>query len=90
MTHPPLSIHDFDYELPAELIARYPAPERTQSRLLCLDKDTGQIAHHSFSAILSFIQPGDLLILNNFKQYQSHSGTFVCPEEYRGQSRDFD
>lgn len=67
MTHSPLSIHDFDYELPAELIARYPAPERTQSRLLCLDKDTGQIAHHSFSAILSFIQPGDLLILNNTK-----------------------
>lgn len=67
MTNRPLSLNDFDYQLPAELIARYPMPQRTQSRLLCLDRQTGQMMHRHFPDILSGIHPGDLLVLNNTK-----------------------
>lgn len=55
---------DFNYHLPSELIALYPAKERTQSRLLCLDKK-GQIQHQHFYDVLALLNPGDLLVLNN-------------------------
>lgn len=58
---------EFSFELPEEQIARYPAKERTASRLLVLHKQTGAIKDHVFSAIHEYIQPGDLLILNNSK-----------------------
>jgi len=57
---------DFDYDLPDELIARFPEPERTASRLLHVDA-AGQCQHRQFSDILSLIQPNDLLVLNNTK-----------------------
>lgn len=56
---------DFCYDLPEELIANYPTAKRSASRLLCLDGSTGEILHNSFSQLLSFLQPQDLLVFNN-------------------------
>lgn len=58
-------LEDFFYELPEKLIARYPSTQRTDSRLLCLNKKTGAIQHKKFKDILKLINSGDLLILNN-------------------------
>lgn len=58
---------DFAYHLPEELIARYPAVERSASRLLVLDPLTQQISDCIFTDVLEMLQPGDLLVLNNSK-----------------------
>lgn len=58
-------LEDFSYTLPENLIAHYPTKQRTDSRLLCLNKKTGDVQHKKFNDILNFINPGDLLILNN-------------------------
>ncbi len=57
--------HDFDYELPPALIASHPLAQRSQSRLLCLNRQTGEINHAHFYQIVDFLQPNDCLILNN-------------------------
>jgi len=64
---PTYSLADFSYELPPALIAAYPSAQRTDSRLLCLNKKTGDIEHKQFKDILHLINPGDLLILNDTK-----------------------
>jgi len=56
---------DFSFELPEQLIARYPQPERSASRLLKLQRQTGAIEHSQFKAVLDAINPGDLLVFNN-------------------------
>jgi S-adenosylmethionine:tRNA ribosyltransferase-isomerase len=56
---------DFHYELPPELIAQYPLPERSASRLLSLDGATGAISHHHFTDLRDFLRPDDLLVFNN-------------------------
>jgi len=56
---------DFHYDLPGQLIARYPLPERTDSRLLCLDGSDGSIEHRRFTDLQDLLQAGDLLVLNN-------------------------
>ncbi len=56
---------DFSFELPEQLIARYPQPERSASRLLQLAKSGGAIVHGRFTDILSRVEPGDLLVFNN-------------------------
>ncbi|GAB4222556.1 MAG: tRNA preQ1(34) S-adenosylmethionine ribosyltransferase-isomerase QueA [Francisella sp.] len=58
---------DFDYKLPEELIANYPLKQREESRLLKLNKQTGEISDHEFTDFLDFITPKDLLIFNNSK-----------------------
>lgn len=60
-----MRVSDFDFDLPDEQIARFPTAERTGSRLLCLDGDTADIAHCQFADIESFLNPGDLLVMNN-------------------------
>ena len=60
-----MRVSDFDFDLPDEQIARFPAKERTGSRLLCLDGNSGEIAHRQFADIESFLNPGDLLVMNN-------------------------
>ena len=60
-----MQVSDFHFDLPDELIARYPQPERTASRLLQLSGDTGEIQHKGFKDVLDLIQPGDLLVFNN-------------------------
>ncbi|MGR5049052.1 tRNA preQ1(34) S-adenosylmethionine ribosyltransferase-isomerase QueA [Photobacterium damselae] len=60
-----MQVSDFDFDLPDELIARYPQPERTSSRLLQLDGNSGDIAHKTFKDVLDLVNPGDLMIFNN-------------------------
>lgn len=60
-----MRVSDFHFDLPDELIARYPLAERTASRLLCLDGPTGAIAHRQFAEIRQLLKPGDLLVMND-------------------------
>src|SRR5688572_2764356 len=60
-----MKLSDFSYELPQELIARYPLAKRSSSRLLCLNSQTGQIDHKQFPDVISLLQPNDLLVCNN-------------------------
>jgi S-adenosylmethionine:tRNA ribosyltransferase-isomerase len=56
---------DFSYELPPHLIAQYPLPARTASRLLCLDRQRGRIEDRQFNDLPELLRPGDLLVLND-------------------------
>ncbi|HET7921709.1 MAG TPA: tRNA preQ1(34) S-adenosylmethionine ribosyltransferase-isomerase QueA, partial [Gammaproteobacteria bacterium] len=56
---------DFHYELPGELIARHPLPERSASRLLCLDGATGAFSDRQFRELPSLLGPDDLLVFND-------------------------
>lgn len=56
---------DFDYNLPEKLIAQYPLENREESRLLVLDKETGNIEHKTFKDIIEHVKPGDCLVLND-------------------------
>jgi len=56
---------DFSYQLPQELIAQRPLPERAASRLLHLDGASGAVSHHQFSDLLQLLRPEDLLVFNN-------------------------
>jgi len=58
-------LSDFHFDLPNELIARYPKPDRTSSRLLQLNGENGEIFHRTFSDIIDLIHEGDLLVFNN-------------------------
>jgi S-adenosylmethionine:tRNA ribosyltransferase-isomerase len=66
---------DFDYHLPAELIAQAPLAERDESRLLVLDKLTGSTTHSTFRDLANWLRPGDLLVANNSR---------VIPARLRG------
>lgn len=56
---------DFYYDLPEELIAQTPLEQRDASRLMVLDKETGEIAHRHFHDILDYLNPDDCLVMNN-------------------------
>ena len=56
---------DYDYHLPPELIAQVPLKDRTASRLLVLDRETGAIEHSHFAALPDHVRPGDLLVFND-------------------------
>lgn len=58
---------DFYFDLPEELIAQDPLEDRSGSRLLMLNKNTGEIQHHVFREIIDYLMPGDCLVLNNTK-----------------------
>ncbi|MBO4291988.1 MAG: tRNA preQ1(34) S-adenosylmethionine ribosyltransferase-isomerase QueA [Lachnospiraceae bacterium] len=58
---------DFYFDLPQELIAQDPLADRSSSRLLHLDKNTGAVEHHIFKEVPGFLNPGDCLVLNNTK-----------------------
>lgn len=58
---------DFYYELPQELIAQDPLEDRSASRLLVLDKETGKMEHHTFKEIVNYLNPGDCLVINDTK-----------------------
>ncbi len=60
-----MKVDIFDYELPQELIAQTPTEKRDSSRLLMLNKSTGEIEHGHFTDIKSKLRPGDCLVLNN-------------------------
>jgi len=69
------SLTDYSYELPEGQIAQKPADQRDQSRLLRLDRGTGNFSHHKFQDIYDFLRPSDLLVINNTK---------VIPARLRG------
>ena len=58
---------DFYFDLPEELIAQDPLEDRSSSRLLVLDKETGETSHHIFKEVINYLNPGDCLVLNNTK-----------------------
>ena len=58
---------DFYFDLPQELIAQDPLEDRSASRLLVLDKETGKVSHHIFREIENYLRPGDCLVLNDTK-----------------------
>ena len=60
-----MRVDDFHFELPDELIARHPAEQRTGSRLLCVDGDSGALTHRGFAEILELVEPGDLMVFND-------------------------
>jgi S-adenosylmethionine:tRNA ribosyltransferase-isomerase len=60
-----MKLSDFHFDLPEEQIASFPPANRTDSRLLCLDKVGGGISHHRFPDLLNMLNPGDLMVFNN-------------------------
>ena len=58
---------DFYYDLPQELIAQDPLEDRSSSRLMVLDKKTGETEHHVFREIINYLNPGDCLVINDTK-----------------------
>ncbi|NNU94947.1 tRNA preQ1(34) S-adenosylmethionine ribosyltransferase-isomerase QueA, partial [Geobacillus sp. NFOSA3] len=62
-----MNVEDFDFELPEELIAQTPLKNRSESRLMVLDKETGEIKHDIFKNLLHHLNPGDCLVLNDSK-----------------------
>ncbi|GBE41187.1 S-adenosylmethionine:tRNA ribosyltransferase-isomerase [bacterium BMS3Bbin09] len=71
-----MKLSDFDYPLSTDLIAQHPLQERDSSRLLVLHRKTGDIEHRFFKDIVDYLNPGDLLILNNTRVIPSRlSGT---------------
>lgn len=68
---------EFQFELPAELIAQTPAPRRDQSRLLVLNRPSGELQHRHFPDLAGFLRAGDVLVLNNSR---------VIPARLRGEN----
>ena len=62
-----MNLHDFYYDLPQELIAQDPLEDRSSSRLMVLNKNTGKIQHHIFKDIVKYLHKGDCLVINNTK-----------------------
>lgn len=62
-----MKTEDFDFYLPEELIAQDPLEDRSSSRLLVLDKETGEIEHHHFKDIVDYLEAGDCLVINDTK-----------------------
>ncbi len=58
---------DFYFDLPEELIAQDPLEDRSGSRLLVLDKETGKTEHHIFKEIVNYLEEGDCLVINDTK-----------------------
>ncbi|MEK4668554.1 tRNA preQ1(34) S-adenosylmethionine ribosyltransferase-isomerase QueA [Paenibacillus alvei] len=69
----------FDFHLPEELIAQVPLKDRTSSRLMVVDKETGSLEHRTFKDIIEYINPGDCLVLND---------TRVLPARLHGEKED--
>ena len=58
---------DFDYYLPEELIAQHPVSKRDSSKMMVVDRNTGNISHKVFSDIIDYLDSGDVLVLNDTK-----------------------
>lgn len=79
-----MKVSDFNYELPEELIAQHPPKERGSSRLLVLDKQTGGVNHKHYSDLADYVEPGDLVILNNTKVIKAR----LIATNTKGQARE--
>ncbi len=74
-----LTVHDFWYDLPQRLIAQEPSAERDGCRLLVADRKSGALSHHIFREIIDYLNPGDVLVINDSK---------VIPARMIGQKSD--
>ncbi len=72
---------DFYFELPPELIAQDPLKDRSASRLLCLERESGRVEHRRFTELLDYLRPGDCLVMNDTK---------VIPARLYGRKADTD
>lgn len=91
-TQESFQLSDFDYSLPEGLIAKYPAEKRDQSRMLVVNRVDGSLQHDIFSNLPQYVDPGDVVVLNNAKVMparligtrEGHSGEveifLLCPE----------
>lgn len=66
-----MELKDFTYELPRSLIAAYPSEDRAAARLMVARRDTGELCHSDFSSLGDFLNPGDLLVLNDTKVFRA-------------------
>ncbi len=73
-----LTLSQFDFILPPHLIAQEPCPERDHSRLLVLDRKTGDRKHQRFNQVIEYLSPGDVLVVND---------TQVIPARLEGKKR---
>jgi S-adenosylmethionine:tRNA ribosyltransferase-isomerase len=64
-----MKLSQFDYALPEKLIAKYPAKERDESRLMVIDRKTGNIEHRVFKEILDYLDDGDCMVVNNTRVF---------------------
>ena len=62
-----MNLHDYYYDLPEELIAQDPLEDRSSSRLMVLNKNTGEVQHHIFKEIIDYLHEGDCLVINDTK-----------------------
>ena len=74
-----LQLHDFTYDLPPTLIAHTPLTQRDASKLLVLDKSTGEIIHSNFRVLPSFLRKGDVLVRNNSKVLKARLFGYKVP-----------
>jgi len=74
-------LSQFNFNLPKELIAQYPATERDHSRLMVINRKTGKIEHKIFKEILSYFNDGDVMIFNNTKVFPAR---LYCQKEKTG------
>ena len=63
------NLAEYDYHLPSHLIAQYPSDDRSSSRLMLLDRNTGKVSHRTFRDLLDYIDPGDCLVFNDSKVF---------------------
>ena len=73
-----MNLHDFSYDLPQELIAQDPLEDRSSSRLMLLDKNTGAIEHKVFKDIIDYLNPGDCL--NRERRQDLETGLYSARE----------
>ncbi|MGB2404357.1 MAG: S-adenosylmethionine:tRNA ribosyltransferase-isomerase, partial [Flavobacteriaceae bacterium] len=64
-----MKLSDFNFELPADLLAEYPAENRDESRLMVLNREKRTIEHHHFKDIINYFDEGDVMVLNNTKVF---------------------
>jgi S-adenosylmethionine:tRNA ribosyltransferase-isomerase len=64
-----VDVSDFDFDLPPELIAQFPAPTRTAARLLVVDRDAGNWTHSQIASLPGMLRPGDLLVVNDTRVF---------------------
>ncbi|MBL7068729.1 MAG: tRNA preQ1(34) S-adenosylmethionine ribosyltransferase-isomerase QueA [Candidatus Omnitrophica bacterium] len=81
-----MKLSDFDYYLPKELIAQYPAKKRDESRMMVLDRKRKTIRHKSFKEIPAFLKKGDTIVLNNSRVIPAR---IICKRETGGKAEIF-
>ena len=64
-----MKLSEFEFELPKNLIAEFPADQRDESRLMVVHRDTGEIEHKTFKDVINYFDDGDVMVMNNTKVF---------------------